>query len=155
MFKYIAAILKTFTAPQRILALVLLLFSIVIILVGPAMIKSFKSTNDDLIIRITIQNRQIKELNVRVVELNRELLNNQSDCTKQLLEKDREIYAAVSSIIRDEEQRRPIVRDSKRNDGVLEASARPQPNLVPIQDNHLLSKLKTLQDNYQRRINSN
>ena len=168
MFKYISTILKTFTPAQRILALLLLLFFITVIMVGPAMINSFKTNNDELIIRITSQNKQIKELTIRVDELNKQVIDNQRECTNQILEKEREIVLAVSSIINEEERiSRPLNRfESSKGSGngssgskpIMETTASYSSNrkeIIKVEDNsRMLSKLKKLKNRYERDINN-
>jgi hypothetical protein len=169
MFKYIATILKTFTSAQRILALMLLLFFISVIMVGPAIIKSFKSNDEELTLRITSQNKQIKELTIRVDELNDQVIDNQRECTNQLLSKEREIVAAVTEIINEAERQRtalrPLVREHKQSasgyggqgsSGETVVKSAPPPPLEPIIDNnHLVNKLKDLKKKYQRELERN
>jgi len=62
MFKYISEILSKFTQGQRIIALLLLLFSITLIAIGPKIVESFTHSTDELEIRVQSQNTQIIEL---------------------------------------------------------------------------------------------
>ena len=75
MFQYISDILGKFTPGQRILALLLLLFTITLISVGPNIVSSLTYDNDELMNKVKLQKTEISELSVRVTELNRQVLD--------------------------------------------------------------------------------
>jgi hypothetical protein len=101
MFQYISDILGKFTPGQRILALLLLLFTITLISVGPNIVSSLTYDNDELMNKVKLQKTEISELSVRVTELNRQVLANQSECTNNLLAKEREVLDILTQIERD------------------------------------------------------
>jgi len=53
---------------------------------------------EDLKIRVESQNTQIIELNKRVSDLNTSILQNQSECTNRLINKEKEIYDIISEM---------------------------------------------------------
>jgi len=95
MFKYISDILSKFTQGQRIIALLLLLFSIILISIGPKMVDSFTSSSDELVLRVKLQNTQIEELNTRVNELNTQIISNQRECTNAIVDREIEIMNQI------------------------------------------------------------
>lgn len=98
MFKYISQILSSLTPGQRILGLVMILCSVTIITLGPSLINANTTNCEDLKIRVESQNTQIIELNKRVSDLNTSILQNQSECTNRLINKEKEIYDIISEM---------------------------------------------------------
>jgi len=98
MFKYISEILSKFTQRQRIVALSILLFSIIIISVGPKITESLTYNDEELKIRIESQNSQIVQLNNRIDELNIQVIENQRECTNEMVKRENEILTMISDI---------------------------------------------------------
>ena len=98
MFKYISEILSKFTQRQRIIALSILLFSIIIISVGPKITESLTYNDEELRIRIESQNNQIIQLNNRISELNNQVIENQRECTNEMVKRENEILGIISDI---------------------------------------------------------
>lgn len=98
MLKYVKDILNTITPAQRLLALVFLLFSIVIMTVGPKLIETLTMDNEEFKARLNQQKIENIELNARVGELTKQVLDNQRSCTNELVEKEREILGIINSI---------------------------------------------------------
>ena len=98
MFKYISHILSSLTPAQRILGLIMILCSVTIITLGPSLINANTTNCEDLKIRVESQNTQIIELNKRVSDLNTSILQNQSECTNRLINKEKEIYDIISEM---------------------------------------------------------
>ena len=98
MFKYISEILSKFTQGQRIIALLLLLFSITLIAIGPKIVESLTYSTDELEIRVQSQNTQIMELTKRVNELNTQIIENQRQCTDAIVEREVEIMNQISEL---------------------------------------------------------
>ena len=92
MFKYISEILGKFTQGQRILALIIVLFSIISVTLGPSII----STNDckDIYDELEKQRTELLRLNGQIIEV-------QTNCTNERLAREREI-ANILNIIEDE-----------------------------------------------------
>ena len=106
MFNNISEILKSFTPAQRLTALLILVFTTVLITLGPAIIDSNTSTCDELQIRLTSQSTQLKaqeaqilELTARINRLNTDLVQGQSECTANLIQKQQEIMGLVNGMI--------------------------------------------------------
>ena len=98
MFKYISQILSSLTPGQRILGLVMILCSVTIITLGPSFINANTTNCEDLKIRVESQNTQIIELNKRVSDLNTSILQNQTECTNRLINKEKEIYDIIDEM---------------------------------------------------------
>ena len=98
MFKYISQTLSSLTPAQRILGLIMILCSVTIITLGPSLINANTTNCEDLKIRVESQNTQIIELNKRVSDLNTSILQNQSECTNRLINKEKEIYDIISEM---------------------------------------------------------
>ena len=168
MFKYISEILKSFTPAQRITALLILVFSIIILTLGPALIKSNTSTCDELTLRVKSQEEQIVELNQRVTDLNNELLSGQKECTDNLIAKQKEIMEIVNGMIAEAESsnKKPKIVMMKKvthpdfsnttENGELEMKSEslpPPPSYNRVTDNSdMVSKLKQLKNKIQKGI---
>jgi len=100
MFKYISEILSKFTQGQRIMALLLLLFSITLISVGPKIVESFTSSSEELELRVQSQNTQIIQLNKRVNELTTQIIDNQRECTNSIVVREAEILMEIAELER-------------------------------------------------------
>ena len=98
MFKYISEILSKFTQRQRIVALSILLFSIIIISIGPKITESLTYNDEELKLRIESQNNQIVQLNNRIDELNNQVIENQRECTNEMVKRENEILTIISDI---------------------------------------------------------
>lgn len=166
MFKYISEILKSFTPAQRITALLILVFTIVLISLGPSLIDS--NTNDcaELEVRVKSQQVQIMELSAQVEKLNRDLISGQSECTANLIQKQQEIMGLVNGMI-EETQRKAALAGRRREqmmktrpdqgngggDGELAYSRAPEPEPIQVED-QTLPKLKQLKAQIQKTLNS-
>ena len=89
MFKYISEILGKFTQGQRILALLIVLLSIILITLGPSLIKD--NDCNDVYIEL---NKQRQEL----LRLNNELVNVQVEANNQRIKREKEIAEIVELI---------------------------------------------------------
>jgi uncharacterized protein YoxC len=85
MFKYIDAILKTISPAQRLIALSIVLLSITLILTGPKIVNSMTQDTEELKIKVEIQRTEITNLTVRVNELNKQVIDNQRECTNEII----------------------------------------------------------------------
>lgn len=98
MLKHISEILGKFTLKQRVIVLCLLLLSIVIVSIGPTLIKTLKPDNKILKERINIQDSLISKLNIEIFELNNKLITTQQDCTDRVLKREREIIQEIEEL---------------------------------------------------------
>ena len=113
MFKYISEILSKFTQGQRIVALLLLLFSITLISVGPKIVESFTSSSEELELRVQSQNTQIIQLNKRVNELTTQIIDNQRECTNSIVVREAEILMEIAEL------ERRIKNEMKNQNGLV------------------------------------
>jgi hypothetical protein len=113
MFKYISEILSKFTQGQRIMALLLLLFSITLISVGPKIVESFTSSSEELELRVQSQNTQIIQLNKRVNELTTQIIDNQRECTNSIVVREAEILMEIAEL------ERRIKNEMKNQNGLV------------------------------------
>ena len=131
MFKYLAQIQKTFTPAQRIIALLILVFTIVTVTLGPSMID--RNTNDcsELEVRVKSQETQILQLTARVEQLNSELLQGQQQCTDNLIQKQQEIMGLINGMIAETQQQagRAVERSRPRPAMVTEPEDPNEPRV--------------------------
>lgn len=98
MFKYIADILSKISAKQRVLALGILLLAITTIIILPKIVNSFTYDNEELTLKVQRQRLELLELNQRVTVLNKQVIDNQTECTNQMVQREREILDVVAMI---------------------------------------------------------
>lgn len=173
MFKYISEILSKFTQGQRIIALLLLLFSITLIAIGPKIVESFTYSTDELELRVQSQNTQIIELTKRVNELNTQIIENQRQCTDAIVEREVEIMNQIADLevrIKKEhskyknleiQQTDPIVSRMERYDEQypkVAMSPAPEPKQVKIEipqtNQMMLEGLNKIKSNIKKDIKS-
>ena len=161
MVKYFSEILKTITPTQRLLALCILILAVVIITVGPKFIDSVTKDTEELKTKITAQRTEINDLTLRVNELNKQLLANQSECTNSLIAKEREILDIVVEIERQALNNRRTAYASARqirriesdSSGNVLASSEPPVAEVPNTDKAMMQKIKDLKSKLQTDLN--
>lgn len=143
MFKYISEILGKFTQGQRITALLIVLFSVVVITLGPSIIN-----NNDCREVYNELEKQRSEL----LRLNSEIIEVQTNCTNKRIAREREISNILDLI---EEEMKSLERSSKTSNmasrqsriEVLDSIETPrssQPTLVYISEN---LNFKNIMDN--------
>jgi TolA-binding protein len=173
MFKYISEILSKFTQGQRIIALLLLLFSITLIAIGPKIVESFTHSTDELEIRVQSQNTQIIELTKRLNELNTQIIENQRQCTDAIVEREVEIMNQIADLegrIKKEhskyrnleiQQTDPMVSRMGKNDEQyprVAMSPAPEPQQVKIEipqtNQMMLEGLNKIKSNIKKDIKS-
>ena len=84
MFKYISEILGKFTQGQRILALLIVLLSIILITLGPSLIKD--NDCNDVYIELDKQRQELLRLNNELVEVQVEANNQRIKREKEIAE---------------------------------------------------------------------
>lgn len=144
MIKYFSEILKTITPTQRLLALCILILAVVIITVGPKFIDSVTKDTEELKTKISSQRTEINDLTLRVNELNKQLLVNQSECTNSLIAKEKEILDIVVEIEKHATQSRILKYEQGRTINPAPTSVNPQ----------MLKKLKHLKTKLQTDLNN-
>ena len=98
MFKYLAGVLRQFTQSQRILALILLLFTIVSVYIGPKIVEAVTFDGTEMYAKIETQAVEINNLNKNVDALNIQIRQNQIDCTNQIIAREKEILKQISDL---------------------------------------------------------
>jgi len=99
MLSYVSEILGKFTPQQRVIALLLLLFSIVLMTNGSDLIKAIKGTPDDVNVTLEKQSAQIRVLQNETSRLNLELIRGQRECTNKIIEREEEIAIQIQKIM--------------------------------------------------------
>ena len=164
MFKYIAAILKTISPAQRLIALSIVLLSITLILTGPKIVNSMTQDTEELKIKVEIQRTEITNLTVRVNELNKQVIDNQRECTNEIISKERELLAALVEIEAEASKTigpRQIVRNESRRfgsgsggsgDDEFAMMRMPEPRVVEVQvaNPKMISLVKKLKKTIQQ-----
>lgn len=98
MFKYVSNILKTISPAQRVMALSMLLVSITLIAIGPKIVNSFTQDTEELKNKVELQRQEIDALTLRVSELNKQVIDNQTQCTNEIVSRQREMLAMITEI---------------------------------------------------------
>ena len=92
MFNSIADILGKFTPQQRIIALLLVLFTITIVSVGPQLVESLKpEIPEEYQELVEEQNQKIQTLSSEIVGLNNKIVEGNRDCTNRIINREKEI----------------------------------------------------------------
>jgi len=143
MFKYISEIISHFTAPQRILALLLLLLSIIIVSVGPSYIDSITLNQDEYVEEIKKQKAVNKIFRNEVDSLNSKLIRNQRECTDQIIQRERELLEREQEIWDELERLKRIIRDkSNANQIVLPTQVEPVYDTLVIDGDTIIRALQ-------------
>lgn len=165
MVKYFSEILKTISPAQRLLALCMLILAVVAITVGPKFIDSVTKDTEELTTKVNAQRTEINDLTVRVNELNKQLLVNQSECTNSLIAKEKEILEIVSDIERHAfvttqvtADPLPMARNAIPDSNGIVLASQPPPNTqiqtTPAANKYMLQKIKRLKSKLQKDLNS-
>lgn len=118
MLKYVSQILTKFSPQQRILALLLLLFSIVLMTNGTDLINTIKSTPKELQTTVKNQQLQIQLLQEETTKLNESIIENQRQCTNKIIEREKQIASEIDVIMKIANQRTEYLKietDSSNN----------------------------------------
>lgn len=99
MFKYINEILKNFTQRERILVLILLLFTIVTITVGNQLLKTAKGLPDDYHEYVETVINEKNKLSGELFEAKRKLVDNGIECTNTILNRELEIREEIRRLL--------------------------------------------------------
>lgn len=98
-------ILTTLTRRQRMIGLIILVIAAILIFVLPPYFKSVSPETEELKKTISFQQTQIDTLNVnflfqnkRLVDLNRQIIFNQQECTDRIIEREIEIMSIINKM---------------------------------------------------------
>jgi hypothetical protein len=114
-------ILTTLTRRQRMTGLVILVIAAILIFVLPPYFKSVSPENEELKKTISFQQGQIDTLNSnlvlqnqKLVELSRQIIYNQQECTNRIIEREKEIMSIIDEMKSSLKYRQEklVVRDS-------------------------------------------
>lgn len=100
MFKYISEILAQFTAPQRVLALLLVLISIVMITLGPSFIDSITLNQEEFQSEIDNQKKLNAQFKTEIDSLTLQIIRNQKKCTDDIIAREIEIMEEIEKLKR-------------------------------------------------------
>ena len=101
MINNIADILGKFTPQQRIIALLLVLFTITIVSVGPQLVESLKpAIPEEYQELVEQQNQKIQTLSSEIVGLNNKIVEGNVDCTNRIINREKEIAIYIDDLIR-------------------------------------------------------
>ena len=98
MFKYLADILSQFSITQRIMALLIILFSVVIITLTPKFLDAFTQDNSELWETVNQQKGQISQMRGEITDLNTQIINNERECTNEIIRREREILVMIGQL---------------------------------------------------------
>jgi hypothetical protein len=98
MFKYISEILAQFSKPQKILALLLVLFSIVVITISPSLISALTVNCEELEIRVERQSKRIGDLENLIDTLDFKIRTNQRKCTNEITSREMEFLEMLEEL---------------------------------------------------------
>lgn len=97
--------LLLFSKNKRLFVLVILLLSAITIYVVPQYFKSVSPETEELKKTISFQQGQIDTLNTnlvlqnqKLVELSREIISNQQECTNRIVEREKEIMSIIDEM---------------------------------------------------------
>jgi len=155
MFNYISDIISKFSQPQRIIALMLVLLSIILITLGPSVIDSNTTNCDELKTTVSNQreqinksNEDISELIVKVRGLQKQIIDNQQECTDNIIERERQIYNEIERL------KRRMNSVSTQNRVVIDTiSEIPSPLIIDDNMDLMMEGLNKIQRNIQQDIN--
>ena len=98
-------ILSTLTRRQRMTGLVILVIATILIFVLPPYFKSISPETEELKKTISFQQTQIDTLstnlvlqNKKLVDLNRQIIFNQQECTNRIVEREKEIMIIIDGM---------------------------------------------------------
>lgn len=98
-------ILTTLTRRQRMTGLVILVIAAILIFVLPPYFKSVSPETEELKKTISFQQGQIDTLNSnlvsqnqKLVELSRQIITNQQECTNRIVEREKEIMSIIDEM---------------------------------------------------------
>jgi len=122
MFKNVSGILGQITPKQRIIALLMLLFTTVLVLTGPQLINSLRTVPTEYLELIDVQNEKIQSLSSQVITLNEDVVAQSRQCTNRILERENEIAIMVGDLIRVEASSRQMQKtdDNSRMDTIIQ-----------------------------------
>jgi hypothetical protein len=156
MFKHISEIISQFSTPQKVIALALVLFSIVIISVAPSLISAITVDRKDLNKSIEDKKETIKVLEDELKLKNLLIIDNGRSCTNEILKREQEFIGMLGQIkgdLKKKEEEKPLIYESLRirnNDSTLKMMILPAPeaNVVTKKSNlkSIIKKIEMMEE---------
>lgn len=127
MFKHISEILSKLSTGQRLMGLILLLFSITFISVGPKIIDSLTHDTEELKVKVENQRAEIQTLTQRVTQLNDQVIDGQMSCTNKFVQREQEILIMISSLEAEAQKTngKVTILEEKRNENRFNGDEEP------------------------------
>lgn len=144
MFKYISTILSQFTSAQRIMALLILVFTIVIISLGPSLIGAITLDRGELVEDLNRKDAKIDFLEKRLDTLSNRIIDNQRNCTDMITSREEEFIKMLDKL------KSELQNHEDETDNLFETSspppaagsgsgsapeAAPKPKIIYVPDN--------------------
>jgi len=98
MFKYISTILSQFTSAQRIMALLILVFTIVIISLGPSLIGAITLDRDELTRDLNRKETRINYLEKKIDTLSDQIIESRRSCTNEITNREEEFVRMLDKL---------------------------------------------------------
>ena len=99
---FISDILSKFSKTQRITVLLILIVSLIILTLGPKTISTFSPDSKESQVILKQQDTQIKNLsgqidscNIKITQLNKQIIQNQQQCTDNIVKREQEIWKEI------------------------------------------------------------
>ena len=141
MFKYISEIVSQFSTPQKVIALSLVLFSIIIITISPSLISAITMDRKDLDKSIEDKKEIIKVLEEELKVKDLLIIDNGRSCTNEILKREQEFIGMLGQIKGDLKKRdareEPIIYESLRRstDDSTMQMVLPSPQIIQVNKN--------------------
>lgn len=142
MFRYISEILSQFSTAQKVIALSLLLFSIVIITIAPSLIGAINLDKNELNAEIDRKDKKIDQLEKYLDSKDSLIRYGQQSCTNQIIQREKEFVTMLDALkqkamLENGATRivnQTLVRESTQSDSMLTTSYSPQKNTIIIKN---------------------
>jgi len=125
-FKEIPQILSEFSKTQKLMALILLLFTIIIITISPSIISTITLDRKDLENKIENKQGEVDNLKILLEELDSTIRTNQKNCTNEIVKRENEFLLMLKEI------KREAINNEKANNLVLEKFQYNEPILDSV-----------------------
>ena len=114
MFKYISEILAQFSRPQKIVALLMVLFSIVAITLAPSFISAMTVNCEELKSEVERQTKRVNELETLIDSLDYRIRKDQRECTNEITLRESEFIQMLEELKRDAKLREKLERETEK-----------------------------------------
>ena len=149
MIKYFSQILSKFSVKQRITALIILSIVLIVVTLGPIIIKTLDPGTKQLKVRIDNQdkeiirlNRNIDTANIKIYSLNQTIIKNQEECTNRVVQREQEITKMIDNMINKKLKTKQVTVYNSENN-IVGASA--PSHLLKISKMGEMEEMKTIE----------